>query len=44
VRRLAVIGWLHQRPEIDPGPRLAELKALALAGCQAFGASRWSEG
>ena len=26
------------------GPRLAELKALALAGCQAFGASRWSEG
>jgi len=35
-RRLAVIGWLHQRPEIDPGPRLAELKTLALAGCLAF--------
>jgi len=35
-RSLAVIGWLHQRPEIDPGPRLAELKAVALAGCEAF--------
>jgi Ser/Thr protein kinase RdoA (MazF antagonist) len=35
-RRLAVIGWLHQRPEIDPGERLAELKALALARCRVF--------
>jgi Ser/Thr protein kinase RdoA (MazF antagonist) len=35
-RGLAVIGWLHQRPEIDPGPRLAELKAEALEGCEKF--------
>jgi Ser/Thr protein kinase RdoA (MazF antagonist) len=36
VRRLAVIGWLGQRPEIDPGPRLEELVAMAAAGCVAL--------
>jgi Ser/Thr protein kinase RdoA (MazF antagonist) len=37
VRRLAVIGWLGQRPEIDPGARQAELVAAAVDGCLAIG-------
>ena len=36
IRNLAVIGWLLQRPEIDPGARLDELRAEAKAGCEAF--------
>lgn len=36
VRRLAIIGWLHQRPEIDPGPRLADLKSLAVTLCESW--------
>jgi len=36
IRRLAVIGWLMQRPEIDPGARLDEIRALAKAQCEAF--------
>ncbi len=36
IRDLAVIGWLLQRPEIDPGARLDALIAQAKAGCEAF--------
>jgi Ser/Thr protein kinase RdoA (MazF antagonist) len=36
VRRLAVIGWLHQRPEIDAAARLAEMKPLTCKMCEAF--------
>jgi Ser/Thr protein kinase RdoA (MazF antagonist) len=33
-RRLGVIGWLHQRPEIDAAAYLAEMKPLTLALCE----------
>ncbi|HEY2481724.1 MAG TPA: phosphotransferase [Caulobacteraceae bacterium] len=33
-RRLGVIGWLHQRPEVDAGDYLAEMKPLTLALCE----------
>ena len=36
VRRLAVIGWLHQRPEIDAGAYLAEMKPLTCQLCEDF--------
>jgi Ser/Thr protein kinase RdoA (MazF antagonist) len=36
VRRLAVIGWLHQRPEIDAADRLAEMKSLTCQMCEKF--------
>ncbi len=36
IRGLAVIGWLGQRPEIDPGAYMAELKAWVLAQAAAF--------
>jgi Ser/Thr protein kinase RdoA (MazF antagonist) len=36
VRRLAILGWLHQRPDVDPGDRFFKLKATALARCEAF--------
>jgi len=36
VRGMAVIGWLYQRPEIDPGARLDALKDQVCAWCAAF--------
>jgi Ser/Thr protein kinase RdoA (MazF antagonist) len=33
-RRLAVIGWLHQRPEIDAADYVAEMKPLTLQLCE----------
>lgn len=36
VRRLAVIGWLHQRPEIDAAAYIAEMKPLTLQLCEEF--------
>lgn len=36
VRGMAVIGWLHQRPEIDPGKRFDELKNRVCAQCVSF--------
>jgi Ser/Thr protein kinase RdoA (MazF antagonist) len=35
-RRLAVIGWLHQRPEIDAADYVAEMKPLTLQLCEDF--------
>jgi Ser/Thr protein kinase RdoA (MazF antagonist) len=35
-RRLAVIGWLHQRPEIDGAAYLQEMKPLTCQMCEAF--------
>ena len=36
VRGMAVIGWLYQRPEINPGDRLDELKDRVCAQCASF--------
>jgi Ser/Thr protein kinase RdoA (MazF antagonist) len=36
VRRLAVIGWLHQRPEVDSGEYLAGMKPLTCRLCEDF--------
>ncbi|HXV00988.1 MAG TPA: phosphotransferase [Caulobacteraceae bacterium] len=36
VRRLAVIGWLHQRPEIDAAQHLASITPLTAALCEEF--------
>jgi Ser/Thr protein kinase RdoA (MazF antagonist) len=36
VRRLAVIGWLRQRPEIDAADRLAAMKPLTRQLCEGF--------
>jgi len=36
IRGMAVIGWLHQRPEIDPGARFDELKDRVCAQCASF--------
>jgi Ser/Thr protein kinase RdoA (MazF antagonist) len=36
VRGLALIGWLHQRPELDPKRFMSEMKARILAACEAF--------
>jgi Ser/Thr protein kinase RdoA (MazF antagonist) len=36
VRGLAVIGWLHQRPEIDLGDRFKALKDRVCAQCTEF--------
>ena len=36
VRRLAIIGWLHQRPEIDGAAHLAATKSLTIALCEAY--------
>jgi Ser/Thr protein kinase RdoA (MazF antagonist) len=36
VRRLAVIGWLHQRPEIDGAAYLADMKPLTCQLCEDF--------
>jgi len=36
VRGLAQIGWLHQRPEIDPGERFYEMKNEVCAQCETF--------
>ena len=40
VRRLAVIGWLHQRPEIDGAAYLEEMKPLTCQMCEAFLAAK----
>jgi Ser/Thr protein kinase RdoA (MazF antagonist) len=34
VRRLAVIGWLHQRPEIEAAAYLADIKPLTCQMCE----------
>lgn len=36
VRRLAVIGWLHQRPEVDSSEYLAGMKPLTCRLCEDF--------
>jgi Ser/Thr protein kinase RdoA (MazF antagonist) len=36
IRSLALIGWLHQRPEIDPGLFFAERKASIMEACRSF--------
>ncbi len=36
VRGMAVIGWLYQRPEIDPGARLDALKDQVCTWCAVF--------
>jgi Ser/Thr protein kinase RdoA (MazF antagonist) len=36
IRGLAVIGWLHQRPEIDPTRFMDTMKARILSACEAF--------
>ncbi|HZK99515.1 MAG TPA: phosphotransferase [Caulobacteraceae bacterium] len=36
IRQLAVIGWLHQRPEIAVAERFAAMKAAVCAGCERF--------
>lgn len=36
VRRLAVIGWLHQRPEVDAAQYVADMKPLTLQMCETF--------
>src|SRR5579864_4442337 len=36
IRNLAQIGWLGQRPEFSPGPRLIELRDIACAAAAAF--------
>lgn len=36
IRGLALIGWLHQRPELDPTRFMVEMKDRILAACEAF--------
>jgi Ser/Thr protein kinase RdoA (MazF antagonist) len=35
-RGLSLIGWLAQRPELDPAPFMTQRKAWILAACDAF--------
>lgn len=36
VRRLAVIGWLHERPEVDAAQYVADMKPLTCQMCEAL--------